>query len=154
MLPSVIGPIGSSERGIGRHSISGRDVRESAWGVEERPYLEGLSPFIIDTMPKQSVMVKLIVSNGSHGWRSSHIGESRCSLWIWERYATFVSGLEVSLPPGSRDPHLHNFDHLAASMHELGHHPRCRGAIRRIRFPVSNFAQTAIDQWGIKIRGA
>src|SRR5260370_41679714 len=23
---------------------------------------------------------------------------------IWERYATFVSGLEVSLPPGSRDP--------------------------------------------------
>src|SRR5882672_3777948 len=79
---------------------------------------------------KQSVMVKLIVSNGSHGWRSSHISLFSPTL-IWERYATFVSGLEVSLPPGSRDPHLHNFDHLAASMHELGHHPRCRGAIRR-----------------------
>ena len=57
-------------------------------------------------------------------------------------------------PPRLRDPHLGDLDQLAAGLHALGHHPRCRGAIRRIRFPVSNFAQTAIDQWGIKIRGA
>jgi hypothetical protein len=51
--------------------------------TETRPsgpyHLEWLSPFIIDTMLKQIVMVKLMVSNGSHGWISSHIGEPRCS---------------------------------------------------------------------------
>jgi hypothetical protein len=31
MLPSVIGPIGSSERGIGGHSIPDRDGPEPAW---------------------------------------------------------------------------------------------------------------------------
>ncbi len=66
------------------------------------------------------------------------------------RNLSTLSGERV--PPRVHDPHLRDLDHLTASTHELGHHPRCRGAIRRLRFPVSNFAQTAIDQWGIKIR--
>jgi hypothetical protein len=41
----------------------------------ERPYHSGcIRTFIIDTMPKHIVMLKLTISKGSHGWISSHIG--------------------------------------------------------------------------------
>ena len=45
MLPSVIGRIGSSERGIGGHSIPGRDVPEPAWAsIGFQHHRRGLRP--------------------------------------------------------------------------------------------------------------
>jgi hypothetical protein len=62
---------------------SNTEVKEA--GPSGPYHLEWLSPFIIDTMPKQIVMVKLMVSNGSHGWISSHIGEASlfAPMLIW-----------------------------------------------------------------------
>ena len=52
-------------------------------------------------MPKHSVMVKLMVSNGSHGWISSHIGESRCA-YVGDMRLLLVANENRTLHPLQR----------------------------------------------------